>query len=699
MALNTTDPDPKVIEFEKRALLKSHDQTVSDITGTILDSSWAKRAFLINDNELGNGTDIANRYWSSASAKFTDTRLGANVGINSKPQFTRYSDVRVKGRLTGRNPVNVGSTAGNYGMGRYYSDAIDDPSQTVYLRFGVPEFNSLTNFIAKAFDANMTSIARTGRAPSIFYTMAKAAGTAATVIAFPPIALTIVTGKVIGSFFTRPTSKFYNLKPTMHNYWSTVNLLVNTIAINKGILPKILADEEEQRIGKPFKLDTEYLKQLSDLMPGTFNGGNYFDMYRIANKAQRLANQLFADDFENLNNGTATDYTGYVKKDITGDGSHPTYISDDNGGPTLAARLSQIATFGHYKTEGTSVGATDKDPRIGADGQEIKDPEFFEEFKKDLDSEFRDGSQFAVFKVDHTGSISESFGNSIGESDLSQKLNSASSSARQAKFSFANGNIMEVPGIVSDIVGAVGDVAVGALSGVTLGFSDLFTQLAGAGYIDIPKYWQSSSATLPRTTYTMKLISPYNNPISQMQNIHIPLCMLLAGTLPLSTGKQSYTSPFICQLFDRGRVQVRLGIIESLSITRGTSNLPFDTQGKALALDVSFTIVDMSSIVHMPVSTGSIFGVDMTLDEDNILADYLAVLAGQDMYTQIYPMQKAKLNLAKKIMQSQKLTSPAYWSSLFHESSTSGALQYLTLGSFNAIEGIARGSSIASGNQ
>ena len=229
-------------------------------------------------------------------------------------------------------------------------------------------------------------------------------------------------------------------------------------------------------------------------------------------------------------------------------------------------------------------------------------------------------------------------------------------------------------------MGAVKDLALGALDGVTMGMSNLALGLGGSGFIDIPKHWQSSTAQLPRSSYTMKLISPYGNAISQIQNIYIPLCMILAGTLPIATGKQSYTSPFICQLFDRGRCQIRLGMIESLQITRGTSNLAFDLNGNALALDVTFTVVDLSSIMYMPLTTGTLGGVDMTMDEDNILMDYFAVLAGQDLYTQIYDMSKAKLNIARQLMKVGKLTSAAYWSSLFHESATSGTVQKLTFG-------------------
>ena len=59
-------------------------------------------------------------------------------------------------------------------------------------------------------------------------------------------------------------------------------------------------------------------------------------------------------------------------------------------------------------------------------------------------------------------------------------------------------------------------------------------------------------------------------------------------------------------------------------------------------------------------------------------------------------MPKAKLTVAKKIMQVNKLTSPAYWSSLFHESATSGMMQYMTFGAFNVLEGAVQGSSVLS---
>lgn len=708
MAVGTSEINPRLVENEGfKQLFSLQDTTSADPQSFILDRDWAKQAFLINDTKLENKNDIKNRYWSSASAKFTDSRIGGNLGINSRPQFTRYADVRVKGRLQGRNDTTIGNTSGNLGMGRYYSEAIDDPAQTIYMRFGVPQFNGIMNFLARAFDPNMVSLAKTGRDPSFLFEIGKLAGTVATFVTFPAFAITVTAGKALNSLFTRSTSKYYTLKPTMHLYWSTVEMLVNTLAINRGLLPKIMNSEEEQKIGKPYKLDQAHLTEMHNLFPDFISSQNHINVYGVANRAQRLANKLFADDYARLENGTATDYQGFVQTGTDG-GDHPTYISNDNNEPTLAAMLNKVLMFGYYKTSQDEVQAErlELDPRINKEdpkNTQHKDPGFFKEFIENYDAEVRDGSQYAVFKVDHTGSSSEAFGNSVGESDLGRKINEVSSTARQARFTFNDGAIFGEGNVLSgvdSILQGIGNLASGVLDGVTLGGFSTVKSFLGAGYVDIPKYWQSSTATLPRSNYTMTLISPYGNVISQVQNIYLPLCMLLAATLPLSTGKQSYTSPFLCQIFDRGRAQCRLGMIESLSITRGTSNLPFDLKGNALAIDVSFSVVDLSSIMHMPVSTGAIGESDMTLDEDNILMDYLAVLAGQDLYTQTYAFTKAKLNLAKRIASTQKLTSPAYWASFLHDEADSGWMSKTPIGLFQSvIEGASRGSAVISGNQ
>lgn len=710
--MDFTIPDTRQVEnSDGKPTTPTDTKLGSDTLSFIADRSWARQAFLLSDEEMMDQIDIKNRYWTSAQTKFTDTRMGCNIGVNSRPQFTRYSDIRVKGRLAGRNEVTLQNKSGNYGMGRYYSEAIDDTSQTVYLRFGVPQFNSLTDFFSKAFDPDWVTMVRTGRSSSMLRDVATAVGTVIAAVAAPALSLLVVGVKMATFFFGRATSKFYTLKPTMHMYWSAVGMLVNTLSVNSGILPTYLADKTAQKINEVYKIDNEMIGRLRSMLPDILTDNQGFNPFAFANKAQRLANQLNQNLYEEADKGTPTDYLGLVKKQAGDDRTITDYTKKDDTGImgditgvlTLPAWVDKTLSFGYYSTNEDKDAApkTELKPNIDPKTGEEKKNSWWTEFGNYFDAELREGAQFAVFKVNHTGSPSESFTNSAVESELSNKFNQTSSAAREARFTFADGNL--VGGFVGDVLGKIGtavsDVATGLLSGVTFGISDALKGLAGGGFVDIPKHYQSSNARLPSASYTMHLISPYGNAISRLQNIYIPLAMIMAGGLPLSTGKQSYSSPFLVQLFDQGRCQIQLGMITEITITRGTSNLAFNRQGKPLAFEVRFTVEDLSSIMHMPISTGSLFGAlkdaagaavnangnNSTMDEDNILVDYLAVLAGQDMYSQIYPMPKAKLKLAKLITQNEKMISPAYWASVFHESATSGMMKYLTLGVVNAM--------------
>ena len=665
---------------------------------TFLDEDWAKKAFIVKDIDLED-VDRKNRYWSSASSKFTDTSLGGNIGINTRPGFTPYADIPVKGRLPGRDDLDIRDHQSNYGLGRYYSDALDESAQVIYMRFGVPEFNTLTNFLRHAYDPTMISIARTGKGPSVFYNIGEALGSIALYAAFPTIAVTIAAIRTAKFFFARPMHKFYTFKETMHTYWTAVNTLVNAHAINMGIFPKIFNDmaqatkisdaNESQKINQPFKLDSEYIKALTAAMPDVFHGNSLFDVYNIANKAQRLANREFMADYEALNNGTATDYLGYVKKMMTGTQLNPTYISDSKGKPTLSARLKFVlGKRVEVKDDPKNSDAATVDYKV--DPAKEDDTSWWDTYAETVAAAWDDGSMFAAFRVENTGQVQESFSSSVVESELSSKLNGISSQVRDMRFSVMDGNIMGGLGdMVSGIVGAGVDLAMGAASGVTGGLSNVVAGLAGSGFIDIPKHWQSSNVQLPRPSYRMKLVTPYHNPISEMMNIWIPYYMLLAGTLPLSTGKASYTAPFLCQVFDRGRCQVRLGMIESVSTTRGITNVPFTKDGRCLGLEVSFNIVDLSSIMHMPVGTGPLDSINATLDEDNILADYIAVLAGQDLNSQIYAMPKAKLKAAALVVGASALTSPSRWGMITGEF----VKGIPVVGS--AIEGISRGTNLS----
>ena len=131
----------------------------------------------------------------------------------------------------------------------------------------------------------------------------------------------------------------------------------------------------------------------------------------------------------------------------------------------------------------------------------------------------------------------------------------------------------------------------------------------------------------------------------------VPLAMLLAGALPIATGKQSYQSPFLCSLFSRGRVVSRLAMISDLSITRGVGNVGWTPNGNFLGVDVNFTVKDLSSVMYAPINPvyGSLNPFQGWTDEDNSWSDYMNTLSSMSLANQHYPLRKLLLNIERKV--------------------------------------------------
>lgn len=617
------------------------------------DADWVRQCFLIkNSSQNLDVVDQQNRFFSSASLKFTDTTPGGNFAINTPPQFTRFADIKQATRFSGGK-----------GMGRYYSEAIDDNAQVIHLRFGVPQFNSLTTFFSGFYNTGAGQLARTGRSTGLFYSLGKAVGFVVSLVAWP-ILLTHVMGVAVKFMFQKPSSKFYYLKPTMPLYWNAVQTMVNDLAVNRGIIPRVF-DKDSQRFSDSYEFGESDQQLLHQLLPDIFRAKGGIDVYAMANRAGRLARKHRRIMQETVGNAAnldlprailsveqqylvddRPDFADYIDKWLNIASSKATEVAGSSSSPKSSSPAANTP----------QIEATTEGIKYGPDGvTRAEDPGAYEFFKAEED----DASQFVSFRVNYTGAVQESFSNTVADSDLAGKVNSMSSSSRSTQFDFAGGNLDD--GVIGQLAGAAANAAKDFFSGIgnALHISGL-AALGGAAFVDIPKHWQSSSAQLPRSSYTINLVSPYGNPISQLINLYVPLSMLLAGALPLATGKQSYTSPFLCELYDRGRCQTRLGIIDSLSISRGTANLGFIDGGHATSIDITFTVLDLSSVMYMPiVEAFALNPLDGIFDEDTVFSDYMAVLSGMSMEDQIYVWRKFKLNLTRKL---------ASWDSFFSAS-------------------------------
>lgn len=603
--------------------------------GVIKDRDWVRQSFLINTEKDGDGLDLVdrqNRTFSAVQLKFTDTSPGGNFAINPPPQFTSFADLKPK--LSNGRPSRA---MGSKGMGRYYSEAIDDNSQIVTMRFGVPQYNSLTTFFGSFYNTQAGQLARTGRASNFFFNIGKAAAFVVSIMSVRLLAVSLI-GNGLNLFLGKKPTRYYYLKPTMHLYWNAVQTIVNHIATNTGIVPRVLGADNSYDYGDQYEFDDQAKKALADQMPdGIMTAGGSVNVYSIATKAQRLAQQHqkemnrlaetvfqgkgealqkeLSKKFQEVYNtqlkpGTA-DYDAYLKAWTDSQQMTPMSIPDDPAAsnPDFVPKTGELPPApkeGETPVELPSNGATEMMERT---------PSNYARVKEALTAGLNDGSDFVAFRVNATGQVSENFTSQVVESEIGSKINGISAAARANNFNFANGNL--VGGALGSMVGAVKDAVTGFVAGVGEGFSlSGLATLNGGAFVDIPKRWQSSLSSMPHTTYTFDLLTPYGNPISKLFAQHVPLAMILAGALPLSTGAQSFTSPFICELYDKGRAQIRLGMIDSLTITRGTGNTGWSKDGQALGIQVQFSVIDMSSIMAMPITEGftngaSNFGVNV----------------------------------------------------------------------------------------
>ena len=624
------------------------------------DEQWSRKMFMLPDGDFPE-KDIFMRYASTADLKYHDTSIGGNNAMNPLPQSTRYCDPPIEG---------FGSEElGTSGMGAIYSEAFDDHQQVIYMRFGVPKFNSMFSFLTGFYNYESSIAARTGRPPGtmfqLSYTAATivAAGAAFAIGGIVPLALGLfmvgsIVGKAIDRLLDIPRSKYYYLKPTMPMYWTNVAFILNYLSINMGLkpIPSSQYDKLGLTVGEDMGFSVREMDYLHQTYGRLFDEDGFVNVLRFASRGQLLARAQEKTMYELAASERIIAQPGLLAKLYRGmfGGTALNMMKNSERQAVLTNYLQRWNATASGSAPHVGNAATDEVEKETAAVIKSGDQVFsrLAESAKDslkfLQSEFDNGTAFVALRVDYTGQMSESFSNSTQDSEIKGMLNSISSSARDTSFTFMGGNVGDLPVVgeaLQGIVNVLKDVAGGV--GDRLGISGL-AMLGGAAFVDIPKHWQDSTYSGPRFNYTMTLDCVYHNPISRLVNLYLPLSIMLAAALPKATGKQSYTSPYLCELYDRGRGCTRLAMVRDLTIGRGGGNLGFMDGGKVTSMEISFSVEDLSSVMSMPMSglfdlniSGSVF------DEDTVFSDYMATLTGMGLTEMIYPINKIQRNIRR----------------------------------------------------
>jgi len=628
------------------------------------DNDWLEDSFMVKSKDI-DFKKVYDNIYDIDTYKFTDTSMGGSVSINVYPQFTRYADIRFPSKLMDRNEVTVTSTSGNYGMGHYYSEAIDDNSTDVYFEFGVPNFNNILFYFLSATDYKTAVIANEGRSP-LFYELGKITGSVALIMAFPYITIPLLLAKGVISFLGNMgvfpgRFDYYSVKPTMYNYWATVNSITTMMATELGLLsPMFKNSTDTTKVGIPLGLDQDDLDAMQKLLPGIVTTGNVINVHAMIGGAQKklmLYRSRQLDQMQKLGNGSP-DPKGGTDSDVLNAlkfkaaDLKPKDIFDQSSSVVSAIKADKT-----YQDAFTKKDKSLLDELKGLNVNNTKnffnksDTKYIRKLRnQDKDSYIssalntfkaiaNEGARYAIFRVEDLGSVTDSVSSSTTSVDAVDAINNMGKAWRSIKFNLDGGNVP----ILGSLIKGMTDFAAGNLDGITAGLSNVVGSFLSGMELDVPMRWDNTNFNLPSLNFKMKLISPSAHPIAQLRGIYIPLAALLAAALPRSTGPRSYTSPFVCSMFVRGYQRVTLGMITSLTITRGTSNLPFNKLKRPLAVDVSFTVTDFSQVLMSPTPSSLLSPGDIAFDDESGIARYISSLCGRDLFSSTHVSSKFKI--------------------------------------------------------
>jgi hypothetical protein len=234
--------------------------------------------------------------------------------------------------------------------------------------------------------------------------------------------------------------------------------------------------------------------------------------------------------------------------------------------------------------------------------------------------------QYVQFYVDPSTSFSESSSNSTSQSKLAGMFDSAQGIVKELAFLLDASAISRQSSALQTFASGVEEIK------SKLGGNDNFFQrllgmsstiLDGSNII-FPEIW-GDAAYNKSYNVTVNLVSPYGDKESIYLNIMVPLMHLLALSLPRQTTANSYSSPFLIKAFAKGWFSCQMGIIDSISIDKGSNN-SWSVHGLPTEVKVQLGIKDLYGNMSIsPSNKPSLF-----LNNPG-LVEFLAVTCGIDI--------------------------------------------------------------------
>ena len=354
---------------------------------------------------------------------------------------------------------------------------------------------------------------------------------------------------------------------------------------------------------------------------------------------------LFMDDFSDKSKVNAT-------KAILGKKSSITKLINEEAGRYYSVDFNYAEYYKYLNTMLSCLSVY-----LGLYDQKISTPKGRKSIGKidwsnELNDDFKtffSSKENIVFYLDGMESVSESFSNDTTESQLASQINGYSDTVNELKFLFGSGGSLaselmnygsEIGNTLSSSLEGVASSLAGGIIG-SLSNKGVNTVLNG-GKIIFPEIWSNSSFDRSYSI-NMKLRSPDNDSLSIFLNVLKPYCKLLALTLPRNLSKNknsadildanSYYSPFLVKAYSKGLFSIDMGIITSLSVTKG-AQCCWNDDGLPTQIDITLEIKDlyshmaMSSIEYIGSKGSKLKGLVTGVVNNTAYMDFLANMAG-----------------------------------------------------------------------
>lgn len=227
---------------------------------------------------------------------------------------------------------------------------------------------------------------------------------------------------------------------------------------------------------------------------------------------------------------------------------------------------------------------------------------------------------------------SESLSNSTQQSVFKQMLDQGSSTMRDIAFMANTG------GIDTNSLSQLGDAANAELSNALGGASvnttagGIVSRILSAGKsvikgenIMMPDIW-SGSDNSKSYTLTFKFKAPYGNKLSLYTDVIVPTMHCVALAYPRATGANSYASPPLVKVYQKGAWSCNLGIVSGIEIVKDEVPESWNVDGLATEVTVNLNITDLySDIALSPANNPVLFA------NNTSLVEFLATTCGLDL--------------------------------------------------------------------